>query len=681
MRFKYKLGLALLAAGIIPLTVVSKINMDELASFAQREAVQSAEAGLELKSQLISAYFDSVIDYGAVVSSMDGLANDIANLQRQSQYLLKRDEDVTPSAPLQKRYEYQQQNTPDTTNEVAQKWISGLDAQAITMQEVFIARNPNPIGQKERLDQAVVPSTYSRLHGKIHPMYRSQLEGYGFYDIFLIEPTEGRIVYSVFKEVDFGTRLINGPYAKTNFGLAAQEMIANRGAEPFVIADFDTYAPSYDAQAAFALFPVGSGDTFGGILAVQLPAELIARILTQAESKGDKNQSFLISPNGRLRSNYAFNEDLSIGNKLPGPIGEAVTATPQGTQVLTDERGELMLASWRPAGLKGLDWTIVSEINMDVVMAATNEIRDRSVKMMGFAVAGILFCGFFLTSWLLGPIRKVASFVTEEAGRALEKLSKTSGEARQASVEMASIAQETQMQIDKVSERSVTVGADVTDVAASIEELSAALESVSRSVEMTSQLTDQSVAKAGVAADASRQLQQAASDIAGVVTLIDDIAKQTKLLSINAGIEAANAGAEGRGFKVLAGEIEKLAARTSQSTSEISDQIEVVLASVSMSASAMSEIADMITQVNQQAQNISVSAHQQKEATASISTRMRRALTNVEESNGSLGVVHDASGRAASAAEQLLSGVGEVDTASKTMDAAITNLTERLRTI
>lgn len=681
MRFKYKLGLALLAAGIIPLTVVSKINMDELANFTRNEAVLAAEAGLELKSQLISAYFDSVIEYGNVVTSMDGLADDIANLSRQSQYLLKRDNVLTPSQALLDRYNFQQKNTPDTSDATAAKWHEGLDQQAIKLQELFIADNPNPIGKKELLDQPVEPSTYARLHAKIHPSFRKQLEGYGFYDIFLIEPNDGRIVYSVFKELDFGTRLINGPYSATNFGRAAQTMIETRGENGFVIADFKEYAPSYDAQAAFALFPVGQGQNFGGIFAVQLPSELIAGILSKAESKGDNNHSFLIGTDGRLRSDYSFNKELSIGSRMPGPLAEAIGSTDDGTETLTDERGELMLASWRTAGLKGLDWIIVSEINMDTVMAATNEIRDRSLKMTGFAVVAILLCGFFLTSWLLGPIRKVASFVTEEAGKALEKLSKTSGEAREASVGMANIAQETQAQINKVSERSVKVSADVTDVAASIEELSAALDNVSRSVAVTSELTDQSVAKAGVAADASRQLQKAASDISGVVTLIDDIAKQTKLLSINAGIEAANAGVEGRGFKVLAGEIGKLAARTSQSTSEIAEQIEVVLASVALSADAMSEISDMIGQVNQQAQNISVSAHQQKEATQSISVRMRRTLSNVDESNGSLGVVHDASGRAAAAAEQLLAGVGEVDTASQSMDAAIINLSERLRTI
>lgn len=179
MRFKYKLGLALLAAGIIPLTVVSKINMDELANFTRREAVQAAEAGLELKSQLISAYFDSVIEYGSVVSSLDSMADDIANLARQSQYLLKRDEVLTPSQALLDRYAFQQENTPGATDATATEWRDRLDQQAIKLQELFIADNPNPVGKKELLDQAAEPSTYSRIHAKIPPPSANSSRGTG----------------------------------------------------------------------------------------------------------------------------------------------------------------------------------------------------------------------------------------------------------------------------------------------------------------------------------------------------------------------------------------------------------------------------------------------------------------------------------------------------------------------
>ncbi len=83
---------------------------------------------------------------------------------------------------------------------------------AMNLQYQYIAANPHPLGSKSNLDRANDGSRYSELHGALHPFLRTALRQFGLYDIFLIEPRSGTIVYTVFKELDFATSLVNGPY-------------------------------------------------------------------------------------------------------------------------------------------------------------------------------------------------------------------------------------------------------------------------------------------------------------------------------------------------------------------------------------------------------------------------------------------------------------------------------------
>ncbi|MET0094541.1 MAG: methyl-accepting chemotaxis protein, partial [Sedimenticola sp.] len=102
------------------------------------------------------------------------------------------------------------------------------------------------------------------------------------------------------------------------------------------------------------------------------------------------------------------------------------------------------------------------------------------------------------------------------------------------------------------------------------DETAKGLDVVMSTMEHINQLADEVVATA----DVIQQLARDSEDIGGVLDVIREIADQTNLLALNAAIEAARAGEQGRGFAVVADEVRILAARTQDSTTEIQEMIE-----------------------------------------------------------------------------------------------------------
>ena len=161
-----------------------------------------------------------------------------------------------------------------------------------------------------------------------------------------------------------------------------------------------------------------------------------------------------------------------------------------------------------------------------------------------------------------------------------------------------------------------------------------------------------------VAAQATDELQGYGQSIDGIVDAIRNIAEQTNLLALNAAIEAARAGEQGRGFAVVADEVRSLASRTQASTTEIQQQIEQmqqkihsVVEIMGVSRAQSGECVQLASSAREALQSMSQAVGTIREMNTQIAAATEEQSATVQETSRMMVQINDAALRAAKGAD------------------------------
>ena len=676
MKISYKLPLLIVGCAVISAITVGIIIVKK----AQYELIVSAEERLVALQQSRKS---------ALSSYLDSIRQDLSSLAKSP-------------------------HIRQAVQDFADAWniLGETGSQKDILHRLYITNNPNPTGEKEKLDYANDGSQYSRIHAQYHPWLRHFLNQRGYYDIFLFAPN-GDLVYTVFKELDFATNLNSGEWKETDLGKTFRAARDHPLPDQQNFFDFKAYEPSNGVPAGFISQAILNEDgTLAGVLAFQMPIGRIDSVMQVSAGMGKTGETYIVGEEHMMHSDSRFLKEgetsilktkvhsKSIDLGLQGQEGVGIVER-QWDNSKTD-----VLSAYGPLSFEGTQWVVLAEIT-------EAEVMDPIKNMKIFALMSTLGVVFIIILVSLIFSRKISMPITQMS-LAMEKLAKGDfslkipgigrkdeiGEMansvlvfKENAMETGRLKQEQEATERRNAEDKKRLMNDlaesfVTQVGGTIQSLIAASETLQRAskdLETTANQTQEAgTSVASAAEQTSANINSVASATEEMTASAREISHQIE--NVAARVNSASVGASGTSEKV-----DQLSMLTTnigevvESIRDIAEQTNLLALNATIEAARAGEygkgFAVVAEEVKKLASETGQKTNEIEERVEAIQIATREAVLSVQNILKDIADIDQTSGQTASAAEEqnmvlneITRNVSEVATAAQQVSNAVSNV-------